>query len=99
MYRLFYERRVRNFDKFCAILVPPEDMGGSEISAYVLQADDGKGKDLWVIEQPDFVTENLQSIRTLSARNVWRVREWDGRGEAPPLYRPRGYVKLPRIWF
>ena len=47
MYGLFYERRVRNFDKFCAILVPPEDMGGSEISAYVLQADDGKGKDLW----------------------------------------------------
>ena len=70
-YGLFYERRVRNFDKFCAILAPPEDMGGSEISAYVLQADDGKGKDLWVIEQPDFVTENLQSIRTLSARNVW----------------------------
>ena len=72
MYGLFYKRRVRNFDKFCAILVPPEDMGGSEISAYVLQADDGKGKDLWVIEQPDLiVTENLQSIRTLSARNVW----------------------------
>ena len=71
IYGLFYERRVRNFDKFCAILVPPEDMGGSEISAYVLQADDGKGKDLWVIEQPDFVTENLQTIRTLSARNVW----------------------------